>query len=267
MKKNDSHKVTIWILCIIIIIQWLYIIATRPKKEEVAVVVPPKPPKQAVIKGRIAIVLDDWGYNMNNMAILRQIRHPLTLSVLPNLPYSGEAARQAEALGFEVILHLPMEPYEKFRLERSTILSSMDEAKITDILLKDLTDIKYAKGVSNHMGSKATGDNKVMAVIFTELKKRRLYFLDSFVSTKTIGPKLAKQLGVPFAKRDVFLDNKPDYGYIKGQLYKLKIKAKNYGQAIGIGHDREHTLEVLRDLMPEIEKEGFKFVVVSDLIR
>lgn len=265
MRKKDNHKLIIWVLCIIIILQWLYIIATKPAKEKIPVK-PVKPPKPAVVlKGKIAIVLDDWGYNLDNVDAISQIKYPLTIAILPDLPYSQRIASEAKRNNKEVILHLPMEPYEKFRLEKNTILTSMDNKSIIRILGYDLDNVKYAKGINNHMGSRATEDKRVMSVIFSELKNKKLYFLDSYVSPKTIASQLAKDKEVRFAKRDIFLDNKPDYEYIKGQLYKLAAKAKRYGKAIGIGHDRKTTIETLRSVMPKLEKDGYKFVYVSEI--
>jgi len=160
-----------------------------------------------------------------------------------------------------------MEPHEKYRLEQNTIMTSMDETTIRGILEKDLADISYAKGVSNHMGSFAMEDPRTVEIIFKELNKRKLYFLDSVVSSYSVASSLAKNLGVAFIQRSVFLDNKEDPIYIRGQIYKLKTKAKLYGSAVGIGHDRKVTLEVLNTAMPELEKEGYKFVFVSDLVK
>jgi polysaccharide deacetylase 2 family uncharacterized protein YibQ len=118
------------------------------------------------------------------------------------------------------------------------------------------------------MGSKVTRDKRIMAIVFKELKKRGLYFLDSFVIPESICADLADKMQIPFAERDIFLDTKKkEYEYIKKQVSKLKAKANLEGQAIGIGHDHKVTLEVLAELMPEIEKEGYKFVFVSELVR
>lgn len=218
------------------------------------------------VKGKIAVVIDDWGYSLNNLDIISQIKYPLTLSILPNLIYSRQAAEELEKKGFEIILHLPMEPKEKYRLEKNTITVSMDRRSIENIIEQDLDNIIYAKGVSNHMGSRATESPKIMEIVFRQLKKRRLYFLDSLVSSKSVCFDLAKKVNLPFARRDVFLDNKEKPEYIKQQIYKLKTHAGIYGQAIGIGHDRRNTLEALREVMPAIEKQGYKFVFVSELV-
>lgn len=259
MKKYQGYRIAIWILAAVIILQGIFIaVLIKPKR-------PPKIP--AAVKGKIAIVIDDWGYNLDNLYLLEEIKYPLTASVLPRLNYSKAVAAGLHKLGVQVILHLPMEPHEKFRLEKNTIMASMDEESIIDIIAQDLADIQYAQGVSNHMGSKATEDLRTMNIVLNELKKRNLFFLDSLVSAKTICSHLAAQLHIGFAKRDVFLDNKEEAGYIKGQINKLKTKARVYGRAIGIGHDRRITLEVLKEVMPELEKEGYKFVFVSELVR
>jgi polysaccharide deacetylase 2 family uncharacterized protein YibQ len=160
-----------------------------------------------------------------------------------------------------------MEPHEKFRLEKDTIMTYTDEAAIKKILNQDLKSVSYAKGVSNHMGSKATEDYRIMRLIFKELKKRHLYFLDSLVSSESICFDLAQVMRVAFTKRDIFLDNEEEAEYIRGQINKLKTRSRVYGQAVGVGHDRKITLEVLKEAMPQIEKEGYKFVFVSELVR
>jgi polysaccharide deacetylase 2 family uncharacterized protein YibQ len=255
-------KIAIIVLSVLVIFQGVFIfVLLKPKKTT-------KPQPAAIkVKAKIAIVLDDWGYNLNSLPVLDQIKYPLTMSVLPNLAYSKAISQELHRRGFEVILHLPTEPFEKFRLEQNTILTTMDEKAVLNILDLDLENVPYVKGVSNHMGSKVTSDIKTLGFVFDELKKKNLYFLDSFVSAKSVASGLAVDKRILFAKRDVFLDNEADRAYIVQQLRELKAKARLRGRAIGIGHDRKLTLEVLREQMPEIEKEGFSFVFVSELVK
>jgi hypothetical protein len=260
MKKDNKFIAVIVVLSAVIILQWVFIANIgRVKKPEVKPVIPKAAP-------RIAIVLDDWGYNLNSLSIVGQIRYPVTMAVLPNLAYSKTVARELQKKGFETILHLPMQPREKMRLEKNTIMTSNSEAEIKNILNKGLSGLPVS-GVSNHMGSAATADIRTMRVIFEELKKRNLYFLDSYVVSNSVCQELARKMRVRFAKRDIFLDNVSDTQYIKNQVYKLKLKAKFYGYAIGIGHDRKATLEVLAQVMPQLEKEGYKFVFLSELVK
>jgi hypothetical protein len=265
MTKEQGYKITIGILSIIIVLLVTFIIFNIPRKP--ALKIPKIPKLTKAIKARIAVVIDDLGYNSNNLSILEDIKYPMTFSVLPGINYSGSLARELSQRGFEIILHLPLEPHENQAVENNTILTSMDEAKIKEIIDLDLSSIQFAKGVSNHMGSKATEDPKTMNIIFNELKNKHLYFLDSFVTGKSVGQELANKINIKFAKRDVFLDNVLDAKYIRQQIYQLKIKARQKGEAIGIGHDRKITLEILKEVMPELEKEGYKFVFVSELVK
>lgn len=253
----NRNRIIIVVLCAVVIAQAAIIFFISRKKRA----------RHFPVKARIAIVLDDWGYNLNNIPVLERIKSPLTLAVLPNLQYSREVSEEAHRRGFEVILHLPAQPHENYPLEQNTVLVSMDERAIRSIVSKDLESIAFAKGASNHMGSKATEDYAAMGAVFKELKKRRLYFLDSFVTPKTICPELARKIKLRFAKRDIFLDNSEEPAYIKGQVNKLKRKALMYGSAIGIGHDRRATLEVLQEVIPELEREGYKLVYLSELVR
>lgn len=270
MKKEKKYQAAIGLLILVIILQWVFMSLGRQRPAKPAVKKRPAPQVKAPpvsIKGRIAIVLDDWGYNLNNLPIAASIKYPLTASVLPHLSYSHKAAQELHRRGWQIILHLPLEPHDHRNLEKDTIMVSMDASTVKEILDRDLEGIDYVAGVSGHQGSMATEDPVIMGAIFKDLSKRRLYFLDSFVTADSVCPRVAAEVGLPFARRDVFLDNKLEPAYIKKQLYQLKTKARIHGQAIGIGHDRRATLEVLKEVMPELEKEGYKFVYVSDLVK
>ena len=164
-----------------------------------------------------------------------------------------------------------MEPKEEWgpapNLENNTITLGLNAEGIRNIFEKDLSSVVFAKGVSNHMGSGITEDKKASAMVMAEVKKRKLYFFDSFVTNKSVCPALAKKIKIRFAKRDVFLDNQDGFGYIKGQLVKLKNLARKQGIAVGIGHDRKNTLLVLKEMLGQLEKEGYKFVFLSQVVR
>lgn len=260
MDRYSKLKTAIIILSLIIVFESILLIRFLPKRPRKAV---------PIVKGKIAIIIDDWGYNLNNLHFLDQIHYPLTISILPRLAYSREIAYEANNKGLEIILHLPLEPLpsEKRRLEQNTITTDMDQARIRDIFLQDLNSVMGARGVSNHMGSQATANLRVMEIIFGEMKKKNLYFLDSLVSKESICKSLSRKMDIGFGQRDIFLDNKDEPEYIKGQIYKLKLRAKRRGFAIGVGHDKRMTLEVLKEMLPQLEKEGYKFVFVSELVK
>lgn len=263
MRKNYHHAV-IAALILVIVVQSLIILIflKHPVEKKIKHV-----PLHTAVKARIAIVLDDWGYNQENLASLKQIPYPLTLAVLPNLSFSRSVGVYGHSLGKQIILHLPMEPHESVNLEKNTIMTFMDDKHIEEILAQDLGSIPYVRGVSNHMGSKAVENKNTIFAVFKEIRKRKLFFLDSYVSLKSVCYENALSLRLPIVKRDIFIDNESDPSLIRRQLYKLRAKALKQGCAVGIGHDRKNTLLVLREVMPEMEDEGYKFVFVSDLVR
>ncbi|MDD5465241.1 MAG: divergent polysaccharide deacetylase family protein [Candidatus Omnitrophica bacterium] len=227
----------------------------------------PAKKKVAAVKGIIAIVIDDWGYHLDNLAIIKKIKVPLTCAILPNLKNSGPVARELNGLGFEIILHLPMEPKEKYRLESNTITSAMDAGQIHDILDEDLASVIFAKGISNHMGSQITEDEKISTIVMAEAKKRKLYFLDSFVTAKSVCREVSAKIKAKFARRDIFLDNQNDPAYIRGQLMKLKNLARRRKNVVAIGHDRRNTLALLNEMLPMMKREGYRFVFLSEIAR
>ncbi len=218
-------------------------------------------------KGTIAIVLDDWGYTLKNVPVLESIRQPMTVAILPNLPHSAEVSRIAQAHGHEPILHLPMEAENpNVPREQGTLLVGTPRAQILATMDEAIRSVPGIKGVNNHQGSKATADPVLMRTVLEELKRRHLYFLDSQTAHHSVGPDLARQLKVPFARRAVFLDNTASSKDIQAQLDQLTRLAREHGSAIAIGHDRPATMQLLKKTVPELEKKGYRFVPVSELL-
>ncbi|MFH1846771.1 MAG: divergent polysaccharide deacetylase family protein [Candidatus Omnitrophota bacterium] len=215
-----------------------------------------------------AVVLDDFGYSDKNLSLLKELNLPVTMAVLPRLRYSSEVCEFALEHGFEVILHLPMQPENEYAvLEKDTISGDLDEAEVKRIFEQDFNSIINAKGLSNHMGSKATRDEKLMAIVFDQIKIRDAYFFDSFTSNRSVCAEIARDKGVPYLRRDIFLDNSRDKAEIKKRLKDFKELVFSRGNAIAIGHDRAETIEVLKEMIPEMKQNGIRFVLLGDLMK
>lgn len=218
-------------------------------------------------RGKIAIVLDDWGYNRKRLGFLAEIGRPLTVAVLPGRPYSEAVARAAHEHGHEVILHMPMEAVGAgVSEEPETLRTAMADGQVLSMIERALLSVPHARGLSNHQGSKATADRTLMRRVLLEVKRRRLYFLDSFVTPDSVCREVADSLRVRFTRRDVFLDNRLEADAIREQLAALARTAGRRGRAVGIGHDRSVTLAVLREAIPALEEAGYTLVPVSELL-
>ena len=217
---------------------------------------------------RVAIIFDDAGYGLRAAREVEAIGRPVTISILPHLPYSGLIAEEAPPRGVQVILHLPMEPDNgTIHLGEGGIRVAMSDAEIQEAVSADFTTVPFAVGANNHMGSLATSDPRVMRAVLQEMKKRRLFFVDSVTTPHSVAVQVAREVGVPTAARAVFLDNQDDETYVRGQFRTLIAVVQARGQAIAIGHVGRVTAKVLVSLLPEFDEAGIQFVRVSDLVR
>jgi len=220
------------------------------------------------VRSRVAIIIDDLGYDPDIALAFIQLDLPLSLSVLPSAPFTDLIVREATEKGCELIMHLPMEPkhYPSVNPGPGALFLSMEEQEILQMLEQDLGDVPGAKGVNNHMGSSFTENREKMLIVLKELKKRNLFYIDSRTTSDTVGFKLARNMGLPAAKRSVFLDNDLAPKSIRIQLERLLSMARHSGFAIGIGHPHKETLEILREYQSGIKTE-FYVVHVSELVR
>ena len=217
-------------------------------------------------KARMAIVIDDVGYSLTGLKEFLALPFPLAFSVLPGLPHSQEAGRLIAAAGKELLVHLPMEPSGGTNPGPGAVLASQSDAEIRLLLEESLELLPQAEGLNNHMGSRATADRRVMGVVLGFLRDRGLFFLDSRTTADTLGPEIARSLGVRLLERDVFLDNENSAAYIEGALRHGLRAAQVRGSAVLIGHVQNVELAgELARLLPELSREGVELVLPSVL--
>lgn len=216
---------------------------------------------------RVAIVIDDMGQNPAHLDALIGLGGQVGVSILPYQPYSRQTAVAAREAGLDVLLHMPMEADTKYNgLGEGALYVGMNSDELTNTLDKALDMVPGAMGMNNHMGSALTADRASMKSVMSELKRRRLFFLDSRTTAETVAESTAREMGVPTAARKVFLDDSNEPEDVRKQFERLIKLAKKDGVAIAIGHPRPATLEVLREGVPELEKEGIALVRVSSLV-
>jgi polysaccharide deacetylase 2 family uncharacterized protein YibQ len=217
---------------------------------------------------KVAIIIDDLGYDRVMAEKFFKLESVLTFSVLPHSTFHRKIAEKAYAKGFEVMLHLPMEPLEYPTIDPGlgALFTSMTPDQLIEQLNANLEAVPYIKGVNNHMGSKMTIESAKIYQIFSVLKKRNLFFIDSRTTKETICKPSARLFKLRFAQRDIFLDNIQEAGAIRKQIEKLIFIANNHGEAIGIAHPHNVTYEVLRKELPRIEKK-LELVPASKLVK
>lgn len=218
-------------------------------------------------KPLVAIIIDDMGYQKKTGEGLLSLDLNLTFAFLPFGPYTEKQAYRANRLGREVLLHFPMEAADaKWKPGPGTVSIDMGREEIHRIFSQNMTDVPYAVGINNHMGSRFTQNSEAMQDFMVAVQKAGLFFVDSRTSKYSVGFFTAREMGVKTAKRNVFLDNERDRGKITVQLRKLLKVAERKGQAIAIGHPYPETLAALKGLRGEIRRK-VKVVGVSELVK
>ncbi|MBW4055083.1 MAG: divergent polysaccharide deacetylase family protein [Proteobacteria bacterium] len=219
--------------------------------------------------GRLAIIIDDMGSSLSEARSLAAIKVPLTFAIIPGLRADKNVAAYATTNNIETMIHIPMQPkgWPARRLESNGLLVSMDAEELQKRVSGFLQQFPAAIGVNNHMGSEFTEQEEKMRVVLQILKKNDLFFIDSVTSPESTGWRVAQQLGVKSARRNVFLDNEQDPNYILGQINQAIRMARKNGSAIAICHPHPVTIATLAATLPRLAGQGVQLIPVSQLVK
>jgi len=215
----------------------------------------------------LAVVLDDLGPNLAVAEAALDLDFPLTVAILPGYAFSDQIARQAEARGVEILLHQPMETERAGTLPGpGTLYTWMTEEKMGETLDENLDSLgRRARGVNNHMGSGFTADRKAMTAFLNELRRRRLFFLDSVTTADSAAPEAARDVGMTIASRSVFLDDSEDAVSMAARWAQALRRARDGTPTVVIGHGRWETIRFLRRV--HRRDISVDFCILSDMIR
>jgi uncharacterized protein len=217
---------------------------------------------------RLAIILDDLGYDRAAADSLLRLPFPVTVSVIPHLPLSSAVAEEAFCHGDEVLLHLPMQSESaEVKHEERELRVGMNAQQVEAAVAAMLKTVPHAVGVNNHQGSRATRDLVLMQELMPALRERGLFFIDSRTTRATVAYDAAEHAGVRAASRKVFLDDTPSEGAIEAQLNLAARDAARDGFAIAIGHPHPATIAALAEAVPRIEARGVRLVLASEVVR
>lgn len=230
--------------------------------------IPSKPPSAPV---KVAIIIDDIGYDLKILKEFSALDAPVTFAVLPFCPHSKEAANMLHRQGKEIMLHLPMEPhnYKRNKPGKGVLLVQMDDQELRAQLDADIKAVPYIRGVNNHMGSRFMEDNKKVALVLKTLKQQGLYFVDSRTTPNSRGEDEAKKIEMSYATRKIFMDNRADYSDTLNILMRVleTVKQADAKPLVIIGHPHKSTIEALKTALPQFKEKGIEIVSVSDILK
>lgn len=216
---------------------------------------------------RLAIIIDDVGNDYAAAQKVLNLPSEVTVAILPQLGNSQRIAEQAHRRGHEVMLHQPMQPVNNKKLGPGGLDQWQSKSEQQAVLVKNLQSLPHVSGINNHMGSLLTRNEEAMKWVMQGLKQHGdLYFVDSRTVDNTQAERVARNEGIPSARRDVFLDNIAEADHIQMQLESALQLARLRGSAIAIGHPYPETLAVLAKMLPQWQEEGVVLLPVSQII-
>lgn len=210
------------------------------------------PPANEPARARLAIVIDDVGYNLSRAQRILALPKALTLGLLPYAPHTREIAEQAARSGREIILHQPMEPEDHADREPGTLELHMTVERFEAEFAASLARLPQVSGVNNHTGSLLTAHRQPMVWLMQDIAARGLYFLDSRTTPDTVAETTARELFVPTIRRDVFLDHVLTEDFLRRAFEQGIAIARRQGYAVVIAHPHEITLDFLEQQLARL---------------
>ncbi|WP_042201731.1 divergent polysaccharide deacetylase family protein [Paenibacillus camerounensis] len=223
------------------------------------------------VRSRVVIIVDDFGNGMRGTDEMFELPVKITAAVMPFLSTTEQDAKRAHERGYDVLVHLPMEPRKGKPewLGPGAVLTSMSDAEVRQRVEAALDNVPYAIGINNHMGSKVTGDERVMGIVLAVCKERGLFFVDSHTNYRSVAGKLARELGLPPVENHIFLDDVHSAGHVLKQMRLVQERALNQDFCVTIGHvgiQGKETAAGIRSGIAEL-KDHVDFVGISDLVK
>jgi polysaccharide deacetylase 2 family uncharacterized protein YibQ len=213
----------------------------------------------------IAIIIDDMGHSYDHGVELINLPFPLTLSFLPERPFTNRLIEMANFHHKEIMLHVPMQNSMGYDLGYGGLKKNMPEAILKQTLISSFQKINHMVGLNNHMGSILTADPMAMKWVMETVRQYPFYFLDSRTSAQSVAANTATKFNIPNLSRDIFLDHVQSRDFIQGQFLKLLELAKKNGTAIAIGHPHSETVEYLTWALSKLDEKGIAIASVSSL--
>lgn len=217
---------------------------------------------------RVAIIIDDLGYNLESGKRALELPGPVAYAILPETPRGPALANEANQQGKEVLLHLPLQALSAdLPDERGGLNLDMSRDALAKTFTSSFQSVPHAIGVNNHRGSLLTMHPGHMSWLMQEIKLQgSLFFVDSYTTERSIALEFAHEIGVPAVRRDVFLDPDKQPDTVVREFERLKSVARERGMAVGIGHPYPATLDLLQQELPRLEQEGIELISISHYV-
>jgi hypothetical protein len=215
---------------------------------------------------RIAIVIAGLGISATNTnEALAKLPGAITLAFSPYGANVESQAARARTEGHEVLLQVPMEPFEYPDNDPGpqTLLTTLLADQNLDRLYWLMSRFQGYVGVVNVMGNRFTASERALTPVLYEITKRGLIYLDDGNSPRSLASQIAGANSVPFAKAEVVLDAVPTPASIDRALTRLEALARERGVAVGIASAVPAAIERIAQWAKAAESRGLVLVPIT----
>ncbi len=219
-------------------------------------------------KPLIAVIVTGVGLGFDtSTSAIDRLPDDFTLAFAPYGKKVSEAARRARVGGHEIMLQVPLEPFDYPQNDPGphTLLVGQSARANLDRLYWLMARIEGYTGVINHLGAKFTSASADFEPVMEELALRGLSYVDDGTSNRSVARQLAQRSGAPFASANIVLDSNPSKNVILSQLGKLEKLATEKGSAIGVASLLPISVRTLVEWADTLEDKGIELVPVSAL--
>jgi polysaccharide deacetylase 2 family uncharacterized protein YibQ len=223
---------------------------------------------------RLLLVIDAFGPAEND-SLSREFMKlgvPFTAAVLPRTKGTREWSDRLAGAGHELIVQLPMEPmnYPQRDPGPGAILVDMPAGQIQREVKKNLSDVPHAVGATSYMGQMTLGDETAMGAVMQELKRAKIFYLDSRTIPTSVAADRASREGVLCFRIDTMLEAPGRYDAQVKTMNRLLDDAidlaRRRGYAIVLAHPDRAAVDVLKRAVPKLKRSGVRFLPVSTLL-
>lgn len=217
-------------------------------------------------KPTVSLIVGGLGTNPSRTrAAIEELPPEVTLSFAPTADNLRGWVRDARRAGHEVLIELPMEPYDYGRL--SPHAQVMQVGVSADVnkqrLAKLLARTPGYVGVMNYQGAKFATEASAVQPILEALSDKGLAFFEDGTLVRSEFGSSAQQTGLAFGKATTWVDARPEADEISQQLLLLESTAREQGRALGTGMSFPVTLDILKDWLPTLEEKGIALAPAS----
>ncbi|MEL7030067.1 MAG: divergent polysaccharide deacetylase family protein [Pseudomonadota bacterium] len=219
---------------------------------------------------RVGLILSGLGLSQTTtQAAIRELPAEITLSFVPYARNLETWTREAKAAGHEVMLELPMEPFDYPANDPGpyTLLTSNSRAENERRMEWLMSRFTGYFGVINYLGGKFTASNTSLKPVLQALEARGIAYIDDGFSQRTVLKTVQNNVDGEWTVVDRVIDARLAAAQIDSRLLELEALAIQNGSALGKGSAYPVTIDHIKSWVAEVDDRGYALSPASAVLR